>query len=49
VSISAAGIEWDPPMALTINGTLAEGTGLLRDRADAGEGTGALRVELERD
>jgi hypothetical protein len=37
VSISAAGIDGDPPLALTISGTLAEGTELLRDPVGAEE------------
>jgi hypothetical protein len=37
VSISAAGIDGDPPLALTITGTLAEATELLRDLAGAEE------------
>jgi hypothetical protein len=49
VSISAAGIDGDPPMALTVTGTLAEGTELLRDRADAGEGDEAFYLSFEED
>ena len=37
VSISAAGIDGDPPLALTVTGTLAEGTELLRDPGGAEE------------
>jgi hypothetical protein len=44
VSVSASGIHGDPPLALTITGTLAEGTELLRCL-----GSVALRLEREHD
>jgi hypothetical protein len=49
VSVSAAGIDGDPPMALTVTGTLAEGTELLRDRAGPGEGDEAFYLSFEED
>jgi hypothetical protein len=48
VSISAAGIDGDPPPALTITGTSAEGTELLRDRVGAGEECIYLSFEEDR-
>jgi hypothetical protein len=49
VSISAAGIDGDPPLALTITGTLAEGTELLHDRVSAGEDDEAFYLSFEED
>jgi hypothetical protein len=48
VSIGAAGIDGDPPMALTATGTLAEGTELLRNRASDGEECIYLSFEEDR-
>lgn len=48
VSVSAAGIDGDPPLALTVTGTLAEGTELVRDRPDAGEECIYLSFEEDR-
>jgi hypothetical protein len=48
VSISAAGIDGDPPPALTITGTSAEGTELLRDLVGAGEECIYLSFEEDR-
>jgi hypothetical protein len=49
VSISAAGIDGDPPMALTVTGTLAEGTELRRVRVGPGGGDEAFYLSLEED
>jgi hypothetical protein len=48
VSISAAGIDGAPPMALIVTRTLAEGTELLRDRVDACEECNNLSFEEDR-
>jgi uncharacterized protein with GYD domain len=48
VSVSAAGIDRDPPLALTITETLAEGTELRRDRVGAGEECIYLSFEEDR-
>lgn len=40
--------DWDAPLALTVTGTLAEGTQLLRDPADAGEECIYLSFEEDR-
>jgi hypothetical protein len=43
------GIDGDPPMALTITGSLAEGTDLLHDRVSAGEDDEAFYLSFEED
>jgi hypothetical protein len=49
VSVSAAGIDGDPPLALTITGTLAEGTELLPDQVRPSGGDEAFYLSLEED